>query len=125
MYQNSGMKAYQKSVSASLSDRDADAACFRKLITELTLAEHTTDTLTRNNAIAKNQRLWSLIQKANAVDVGSVPNEDRLLFVRLADRAQKYGIRAMLDSDVPIAPLIDIAQDVLDGLTAVVSENEN
>lgn len=124
MYQNSGMRAYQNTVSAALSDRDADATCFRKLIAELKLVEHSTDSAERNTALAKHQRLWSLIQKANAVDLGAAPNEDRLLFVRLADQAQKYGIRALLHSDWPITPLIEIAQDVLDGLTAVEKSEE-
>lgn len=119
MYQNHGMRAYQNTVSSALSDREADAACFRKLITALKLVEHSTDPAERNVTLAKHQRLWSLIQKANAVDLGVAPNEDRLLFVRLADQAQKYGIRALLHPDWPITPLIEIAQDVLDGLVTV------
>ncbi|MXV36024.1 MULTISPECIES: flagellar biosynthesis regulator FlaF [unclassified Saccharibacter] len=122
MYQNDGMRAYRNTVSAALSDREADAMCFRKLITELKLAEHTDDILVRNEAISKNQRLWSLIQKANAVDLSVVDNEDRLLFLRMADAAQKYGIKALLYPERPIGPLIEIAQNVLDGLTQTITD---
>ncbi|QHI96493.1 hypothetical protein GT348_09045 (plasmid) [Aristophania vespae] len=123
MYQNRALKAYQTSISSALTDREADAQCFRRLIIELKNAEHSISVAERNKALSKNQRLWSLIQKANALDSGTIPNDDRLLFARLADQAQKYGIKAILDPDLPITPLIEMAQNVLDGLTGTTNEN--
>ncbi|MDF7673463.1 flagellar biosynthesis regulator FlaF [Acetobacteraceae bacterium ESL0709] len=117
MYQDRARKAYQHSLSSALSDREADAQCFRNLISELRSVEHSTEFNERREALSKHQRLWSLIQKANAYDTGLVPNEDRILFSRLADQAQKYGIRAILNSELSITPLIDMAQSVLEGLT--------
>lgn len=117
MYQDRARKAYQTSLSSVLSDREADAQCFRRLIADLKSVEHSTIFSERREALSKHQRLWSLIQKANSYDSGLIPNEDRLLFNRLADQAQKYGIRAILNSDLPITPLIEMAQNVLDGLT--------
>ena len=117
MYQDRARKAYQTSLSSALSDRDSDAQCFRNLISDLKSIEHSTDFNERRIALARHQRLWSLIQKANSYDTGMIPNSDRLLFGRMADQAQKYGIRAILNPELPITPLIEIAQNVLEGLT--------
>ncbi|MCT6814510.1 flagellar biosynthesis regulator FlaF, partial [Bombella apis] len=92
------------------------------LIAMLESVAHETDVITRNQVIAKNQRLWSLIQRANAVEAGMVETEDRLLFARMADQAQKYGIRAMLDPTLSLAPLIETARNVLDGLEMAIQE---
>ncbi|MCQ0040900.1 MAG: flagellar biosynthesis regulator FlaF [Bombella sp.] len=122
MYQNNAMNAYRMAASSSLSDREADAECFRRLIAMLESVAHETDVITRNQVIAKNQRLWSLIQRANAVEAGMVETEDRLLFARMADQAQKYGIRAMLDPTLSLAPLMETARNVLDGLEMAIQE---
>ena len=116
MYSKSAIKAYQQVSNTSLTDRDADAETFRIIIHELEQAIATNDLQTRLNALVKHQRLWSLIQAANAVENPDIFNEDRLLFARMADRAQKYGIRALLDADVSLLPLIEVAKNVLDGL---------
>lgn len=116
MYSRSAIKAYQQVSNTSLTDRDADAETFRILIDELQKAVETNDLQTRLKALSKNQRLWSLIQAANAVETADLAKEDRLLFARLADKAQRYGIKAILDSDVSLLPLIEIAQNVLEGL---------
>ncbi len=116
MYQQNALRAYRNTISGALTDRDADAECFRKLIAVLEAVEHTSDVIERNKAISKNQRLWSLIQRANAVDTGMVETEERLLFARMADSAQKYGIRAMLDTSLSLQPLIEVARNILEGL---------
>jgi hypothetical protein len=60
---------------------------------------------------------WGLIMKANISETGaSTPQEDRELFIRLADQAQRYGIKMLVDSSLSIEPLIEIAQNVLEGL---------
>ncbi len=116
------MNAYRSAVSQSLSDREADAECFRRLIAVLESVAYEGDVVKRNQAIAKNQRLWSLIQRANAVEAGMVETEDRLLFARMADQAQRYGIRAMLDPTLSLAPLIEAASNVLEGLSSFAEE---
>ncbi len=122
MYSKAAIKAYQQVSNTSLSDRDADAETFRIIINELEKALTTNDLQMRLNVLAKHQRLWSLIQAANAVKNPNISDEDRLLFARMADRAQKYGIRAILDSDVSLLPLIEVAKNVLEGL-APLEEN--
>lgn len=122
MYSKAAIKAYQQVSNTSLSDRDADAETFRIIINELEKALATNDLQMRLNVLAKHQRLWSLIQAANAVKNPNISDEDRLLFARMADRAQKYGIRAILDSDVSLLPLIEVAKNVLEGL-APLEEN--
>lgn len=116
MYQNNAMNAYRQAASTSLTDREADAECFRRLIAVLESVAHGGDVMQRNQAIATHQRLWSLIQRANAVEAGVVETEDRLLFARMADQAQRYGIRALLNPDLSLAPLIETARNVLAGL---------
>ncbi|NVN02695.1 MULTISPECIES: flagellar biosynthesis regulator FlaF [Asaia] len=110
------LKAYQAVAETSLSGRDAEAACFTMLINELTAAEQ--DPALRFKALDRHQKFWSLIMKANIVDGGTSSADDRELIVTLADKAQRYGIQTILDSSLSLQPLIDIAQDVLDGLLA-------
>ncbi|RFD21564.1 hypothetical protein DY926_00225 [Komagataeibacter melaceti] len=121
---NPAMKAYQSVAQYSLTGRDADAACFRMLIDELEAAARSPDEEVRRKALFRHQSLWSMIMKANALDAGVVPEEDRALFIALADRAQKYGILATLKPELSLSPLIEIAQDVLEGLEAAQAENE-
>jgi cell division FtsZ-interacting protein ZapD len=101
-----------------MTDRQADATCFRLLIEELETASASSDPSARLKALTKNQRLWSMIMKANSLDAGATNYEDRELFVRLASQAQRYGIRAILDTNLSLAPLIGIAETVLEGLEA-------
>ncbi|WP_438383764.1 flagellar biosynthesis regulator FlaF [Asaia sp. BMEF1] len=112
------LKAYQAVAETSLSGREAEIACFTMLINELRSASVTDDTVIRLKALDRHQKLWSLIMKANILDGGQTPSDDRALIVNLADQAQRYGIQAILETELSLDPLIDIAQDVLDGLLA-------
>ncbi|MBO1324781.1 flagellar biosynthesis regulator FlaF [Acetobacter sp. TBRC 12305] len=110
------MKAYQNVAESSLSDRETDALCFRLLIEDLQAAAASSDTTFRQHILAKHQRLWSGIIKVNSLDVGVTPAEDRELFIRLAAQAHQYGIMAILKPELSLAPLIEIATNVLEGL---------
>lgn len=110
------MRAYQNVAGYSLTDRQADATCFRLLIEELERAAASSEPSVRLGALTKNQRLWSMIMKANSLEAGATSYEDRELFVRLASQAQRYGIRAILDTNLSLVPLIGIAETVLEGL---------
>ncbi|GBQ18827.1 hypothetical protein AA12717_0048 [Gluconacetobacter sacchari DSM 12717] len=118
------LKAYQAVTETSLTGREAEAVCFRMLIEDLEAAARGGDPQARNRALDRHQRLWSMIMKANILDNGLASEEDRTLFVRLADQAQKYGIRAILHPDLSLAPLIEIAENVLAGLEMVSEGNE-
>ncbi|MCE2576829.1 flagellar biosynthesis regulator FlaF [Komagataeibacter sp. FNDCR2] len=118
------MKAYQSIAQFSLTGREADAACFRMLIDELEAAASSPDQNVRRKALSKHQNLWSMIMKANTLDTGVVSLEDRELFVALADKAQKYGILATLHPQLSLSPLIQIAQDILEGLESAPAESE-
>lgn len=110
-----GLRAYKAVADTSMSGREAEVLCFTMMIEELQRAE--ADNALRAKALDRHQKLWSLIMKANILDGGLTPDEERALIVDLADKAQKYGIQAILSESVTLHPLIDIAQDVLDGLT--------
>ncbi|MFT8672552.1 flagellar biosynthesis regulator FlaF [Acetobacter orientalis] len=118
---NSAMKAYQQVADSSMTGRQADAACFAILIEKLQAAGVSHNAEQRMDALTEHQRLWSLIIKANALDAGVTDLEDRTLFVHLGNQAQGYAIRALLDSSLSLDPLIDIANNILDGLV----EDEN
>lgn len=119
-----GLNAYKQASMNSMTDREMDIIVFKKLIGYLEKAIETGSPVDRNDAIVKNNRLWSLILKANAVDHGTIETEDRLLFARMADNAQRYGIRAILDHNLSLLPLIEVAHSILEGLTAK-KEDEN
>ncbi len=118
------LRAYQIVTETSLTGREAEAVCFRMLIDELEAASQSADSQVRNRALERHQRLWSMIMKANILDNGLTVEEDRRLFVRLADQAQKYGIKAILDPEMPLVPLIEIAENVLAGLEMTLATNE-
>lgn len=113
------MRAYQAVSETAISGREADAACFRLLLVELEKARDTTDPVIRSAVLNKHQKMWGLIMKANISETGAAtPLEDRELFIRLADQAQRYGIKLLVDPSLSFDPLIDIAQNVLEGLEA-------
>ncbi|MBO6037775.1 MAG: hypothetical protein J6P29_04375 [Acetobacter sp.] len=114
---NSMVKAYSNIMNTALSGREADAQCFKLLIDDLKKAETTNDFTIRQEVLGRHQNLWSMIMQVNALDVGVTPEEDRQLFVRLADQVQRYGIRAILNSKLSLAPLIEVAENVYAGLT--------
>lgn len=120
------MKAYQAVSETAIGGREADAACFRLLLIELEKARDNADPAVRSAVLDKHQQMWGLIMKANISETGaSTPQEDRELFIRLADQAQRYGIKMLVDSSLSIEPLIEIAQNVLEGLetTSVVESD--
>lgn len=112
------MKAYQQVAESSLTGRQADAACFVILIDKLKAAEDSKNAEQRMDALTDHQRLWSMIINANSLDSGVTDLEDRTLFVHLGNQAQGYAIRALLDASLSLTPLIEIANNILDGLVA-------
>lgn len=112
------MKAYQQVADSSMNGRQADAACFVILIDKLHAAAESKDPKQRMDALTDHQRLWSMIINANSLDSGFTDLEDRTLFVHLGNQAQGYAIRALLDKSLSLNPLIDIANNILDGLVA-------
>lgn len=116
---HSALRSYQAVTASSLTGREAESVCFRLLIDELEKADSSADPAVRAEVLAKHQRLWSMIMKANSMDDGQVQEVDRELFARMAGQAQDYGIRAILDTSLSLAPLIGIAENVLAGLEAV------
>lgn len=118
------LRAYQTVTESSLTGREAEAVCFRMLIDELEIASQNADSQARSRALDRHQRLWSMIMRANILDNGLAVEEDRRLFVRLADQAQKYGIQAILDPEMSLSPLIEIAENVLAGLELTQGANE-
>ncbi|GBQ34509.1 hypothetical protein HLH34_05455 [Gluconacetobacter azotocaptans] len=124
MMTHPAMKAYRSVADTSLTGRQADAACFKMLANELETAAASADPTVRLKALSRHQRLWSMIMKVNALDAGLTPLDERKLFVTLANQAQRYAIKAMLEPDLPLTPLIEIAENVRSGLEAVVSDSE-
>ncbi|BCI67759.1 hypothetical protein AAJCM20276_23830 [Acetobacter aceti] len=62
-----------------------------------------------------NQKLWSSIILETSVEDNGIPDTMRKDLLNLAILSTRYSIRAMLH-DIPLNPLIDINQDMLDGL---------
>lgn len=122
---HSAIKAYQTVVGSAQTGRQADLACFRLLIEILSDAEKSDDSVVRRAALAKHQKLWSMIMRANAIDTGETPKEDRQLFVNLANQCQRYGIRAILDDKLSLQPLINVAENICEGLGAPSAESSH
>lgn len=125
MMTHPAMRAYKSVAGYSLSGRDAEASCFKLLLEDLETAAATQDVAVRNAALDRHQRLWSMIMKANTIETGVTAEEDRRLFVTLANKAQRYGVRAILDPQAPLTPLIEIAENVCAGLEGAASADSH
>lgn len=109
---NYGIQRYNQRTAATMSPREVEAMAFAQLVT---LLKNAKDQKSRLHALSMHQKLWSAILRETGVENNGMPEVFRKDLLRLSLWATKYSIRAILHN-ISLKPLIDINQDMLDGL---------
>lgn len=71
----------------------------------------------RMQALDRNRQLWSFIVKDVSLDANGLPAPLKDSLVTLGVWSMAYSLKAMAQ-DLPVQPLIDVNQDIIDGLRA-------
>ena len=112
-----GLRHYQKPLFDAASPRESEIVAFSLCNAGLEAAITPAD---RIKALYKNQQLWSLIVKDVGLDGNGLPADLKTRLAELGSWAMSYSIVAMAN-DVSLAPLMQVNQDMIDGLRSQVS----
>ncbi|AQS85023.1 MAG: flagellar biosynthesis regulator FlaF [Acetobacter aceti] len=107
-----GIKRYNQNSATQMTSRQIEIMAFGQTILLLKNAKNQKD---RIHALTMNQKLWSSILLETSVEDNGIPDIVRKDLLNLAIWSTRYSIRAMLHN-FSLKPLIDINQDMLDGL---------
>lgn len=107
-----GIKRYNQNSATQMTSRQIEVMAFGQTILLLKNAKNQKE---RIHALTMNQKLWSSILLETSVEDNEIPDVIRKDLLNLAIWSTRYSIRAMLH-DISLKPLIDINQDMLDGL---------
>ncbi|MFT8896193.1 MAG: flagellar biosynthesis regulator FlaF [Acetobacter sp.] len=107
-----GIKRYNQNSASQMTSRQIEVMAFGQTILLLKNAKTQKERL---HALTMNQKLWSSILLETGIEDNGIPEVMRKDLTNLAIWSTRYSIRAMLH-DTPLKPLIDINQDILDGL---------
>lgn len=107
-----GIKRYNQNSASQMTSRQIEVMAFGQTIFLLKNAKTQKERL---HALTMNQKLWSSILLETGIEDNGTPEVMRKDLTNLAIWSTRYSIRAMLH-DTPLKPLIDINQDILDGL---------
>ncbi len=109
-----GLRQYQNPALDAASPRESEIVAFTLCNAGL---EKAATPVERIGALYKNHQLWSTIVKDVAMDGNGLPVELKSQISDLGRWAMAYSIVAMAN-DVAIAPLMQVNQDMVDGLRA-------
>ncbi|NHO34468.1 flagellar biosynthesis regulator FlaF [Acetobacter fallax] len=107
-----GIQRYNKNTSQTMTPRQIEELAFRQANALMKTAN---DEKSRLHALDMNQKLWSAILRETGIENNDMPAILRQDLRKLAVWATRYSIQAMLHG-IALKPLIDINQDMLDGL---------
>ncbi len=108
-----GAARYRKASQAGGSARDTEMAAFTAVTRGLLEAA---PGRTRTYALGRNHDLWSLLLKDLALDSNRLPQDIKANLISLATWSMRYSTLAILQ-DLPLAPLIEVNQNIAEGLT--------
>lgn len=106
--------SYQKTSAAGISGRDTECAAFRSVNRDL---EVCAEGPARVRAIGRNHALWSLLVKDLAQADNRMPAGIKDGLIGLGLWSMRYSTQALLQN-LPVAPLIEVNDNVLAGLLA-------
>ena len=105
---------YDKS-SSETPPREEQAIAFRLVNRKLELAD---GPAARNAALGLNHELWSILFRDLTSTDNRLPPILKKDCVTLANWSMSYSTRALLE-DLPLAPLVNINDDMIEGLSSV------
>ena len=101
------------STTVATSPREEQAIAFRLVNRKLTQADTPP---ARNAALGLNHELWTILFRDLGSSENRLPPILRQDCIRLARWSMAYSTRALLQ-DLPLAPLVEINEDMVQGLT--------
>jgi flagellar biosynthesis regulator FlaF len=107
-----GLRHYQKPGFDAASPRESEIVAFSLCNSGL---ESAVTPAERINALYKNQQLWSMVVKDVGLEGNGLPPDLKAQLAELGRWAMSYSIIAM-SSDVSLAPLVRVNQDMIEGL---------
>ncbi|MCH4090717.1 flagellar biosynthesis regulator FlaF [Acetobacter sp.] len=107
-----GIKRYNQNSALQMTSRQIEVMAFGQTIL---LLKNVKNQKERIHALTMNQKLWSSILLETSIEDNGISDILRKDLLNLAIWSTRYSIRAMLH-DIPLKPLIEINQDILDGL---------
>lgn len=113
-----GAQRYRDIADTTRSARQTEIAAFALVIRDLEDANQpNAPTTLRIAALGRAHDLWSLLVRDLARDGNGLPQTLKTQLVDLGLWAMRYSTLAIL-KDLPLSPLIEVCQNVLDGLRA-------
>src|SRR5690348_5972376 len=113
-----GMRHYQSPGLQAATPQESEAIAFAMCNAALGNAA---DGRQRVEALHRNHQLWSMIVKDVAKETNSLPADLKRRIGELGLWSMRYSVAAM-ESDLSMAPLIQVNQDMIDGLRAQKSQ---
>ncbi len=105
---------YQRTSEAGVSGRDTECAAFSMVNRDLGSC---TNGPSRVRALGRNHALWSLLLKDLALAENRLPQDLKTQLIGLAFWSMRYSTLAM-SKPLPADPLIEVNQNVVEGLLA-------
>lgn len=108
-----GAHQYRRSEGSAFSPRETEAAAF-SFVNRLLVQE--TDRDARMRGLVKNQQLWSLLLKDVGSSSNGLPSVLKSDLVMLGMWVMRHSIAAMGDDRRPLAPLVQVNEDMIAAL---------
>ncbi len=104
---------YQRASEVTASPRETEVTAFA--VVNRMLAAESGDRQ-RIKALGKNHELWSLLVKDLGQSGNALPAGLKRQLVGLGVWSMGYSIKSICDPMLPVAPLIEVNQNILEGL---------
>ncbi|HEX4260233.1 MAG TPA: flagellar biosynthesis regulator FlaF [Acetobacteraceae bacterium] len=110
-----GITEYRKPNSFPGTPRELEIMAFRycnRLLTEAA------EPIARITALSKNHELWSILVKDLALENNGLPEVLKQNLIALGQWSMRYAILAMARTELPMAPMVRVNSDMIEGLEA-------
>lgn len=110
-----GLLKYRDAAFAAGSPQETEIAAFALCNKALSGAA---DAMERIRALAKNHELWSMLVRDLGLEGNRLPADVKQSLLGVAAWSMGYSVRAMGQSDLPVTPLVEVNNNIAEGLRA-------
>jgi len=110
------ISAYRQSMKDTSSPRELERRVFQQVTQQLEVAGRGEDRVARIRAVARNRQLWSTLVADLGEQGNMLPAPLRANLISLGLWVDRYSGQA-LQSDRPLAPLVDVNRAIIQGLS--------
>ncbi|MQP67261.1 flagellar biosynthesis regulator FlaF [Niveispirillum sp. SYP-B3756] len=108
--------AYRQSMKDTSAPRELERRVFQQVTLQLESAGRGEDRQARIHAVSRNRMLWNTLVADLGEEGNLLPVELRANLISLGLWVDRYSGQA-LQSDRPLAPLVDVNRAIIQGLT--------